>query len=51
MAQSAQQDAPSQPQLIIHLRDISDGMVKAWQGAFKAEKYKNVKVTDNYGLL
>ena len=48
MAQSEQQgsDAPTlQSQLIINLRDISDDMVKAWQGAFKGEKYKNVKVS------
>ncbi|XP_065907689.1 uncharacterized protein aq_987-like [Dysidea avara] len=49
MAQSEQQgsDAPTlQSQLIINLRDISDDMVKAWQGAFKGEKYKNVKISE-----
>jgi len=48
--QSQQQgsDAPtatsSRPELIICLRDISAGMVKAWQSAFKGKKYENVKV-------
>ena len=53
MAQSEQQGSdatatttPSQPELIIHLRDISAGMVKAWESAFKGNKYQNVKVSN-----
>ena len=30
-----------QPQLTVHLRDISARMVKAWKEAFKDNKYAN----------
>jgi len=51
MAQLEQQDshAPTttsiRPELTICLRDISAGMVKAWQDEFKGKKYENVKVS------
>jgi len=51
MTQPEQQESDAltatstQPKLIIHLRDISDGMVEAWKNAFKGKKYENVKVS------
>ena len=35
----AMSSAKDQPQLTVHLRDISAGMVKAWKEAFKDNKY------------
>ena len=44
--------AKDHPQLTVHLRDISAGMVKAWKEAFKDDKYsKFIKASLSYCFI